>query len=161
MRSVVAPSMSASFSCHKLLRRRLKHDERRRSGHKNLGQDFEHLPAEAALVRNLEHDDYVTIVCGSIDRLAEAFAELDRDERQRRLLAAPTLEQDDELTNSLQLASASLSPADRRELQELAIPDDLRPLTCPDTRRPYFRVGGPTRAPSSGWSAHVLSSARD
>jgi hypothetical protein len=39
------------------------------------------MPAEAALVRNLERDDYVAIVCGSLDRLAEAFAELDRNEQ--------------------------------------------------------------------------------
>ncbi|MDN5849635.1 MAG: hypothetical protein L0H63_08325 [Nitrococcus sp.] len=29
---------------------KLKHGERRRSGRKNLGQDLDHLPAEAALV---------------------------------------------------------------------------------------------------------------
>ena len=34
----------------------LKHEERRRSGHKNLGQDLEHLPAEAALIQNLQDD---------------------------------------------------------------------------------------------------------
>ena len=38
----------------------LKHEERRRSGHKNLGLDLEHLPAEAALVRNLEDHSYVS-----------------------------------------------------------------------------------------------------
>jgi hypothetical protein len=92
----------------------LKHDERRRSGHKNLGHDLELLPAEAALVRNLEHDDYVTIVCGSLDRLAKAFAELDRDERQRRLNGVSVEEQDDDLESILQIESASLSPADRR-----------------------------------------------
>jgi len=91
----------------------LKHDERRRSGHKNLGNDLEHLPAEAALVRNLKHDDYVAIVCGSIEQLPQAFAKLDSDECQRRLLAAPALQQDD-LTSRLQLASASLSAEDRR-----------------------------------------------
>lgn len=62
----------------------LEHDERRRSGHKNLGHDLEIMPAGAALVRNLERDDYVTIVCGSLDRLAQSFAELDRDEHQRK-----------------------------------------------------------------------------
>jgi hypothetical protein len=92
----------------------LKHDERRRSGHKNLGHDLELMPAEAALVRNLERDDYVTIVCGSLDRLAEAFAEMDRDEHQRKLDGIFPEEQDDDLESLLQLESASLSAADRR-----------------------------------------------
>ena len=39
----------------------LKHEERRRSGRKNLGQDLGHLPAEDALFRNLLRDDYVEI----------------------------------------------------------------------------------------------------
>ena len=58
----------------------LKHDERRRSGYKNLGHVLENLPAEATLVRNLEHDDYVTTLCDSLDGLAAAFARLDRQE---------------------------------------------------------------------------------
>ena len=92
----------------------LKHDERRRSGRKNLGQDLEHLPAEAALVRNLEHDDYVRIVCGSLDRLPGAFAELDRLDRESKLNGEPPENQEDDLRNILRLASASLSSADRR-----------------------------------------------
>ncbi len=92
----------------------LKHDERRRSGHKNLGHDLELMPAQAALVRNLERDDYVAIVCGSLDRLAEAFAEMDRDDHQRKLDAIPQGGEDDALESLLQIESASLSPADRR-----------------------------------------------
>ncbi len=94
--------------------KKLKHDERRRSGRKNLGQELEHLPAEAALVYNLEHDDYVRIVCGSLDRLPKAFAELDRLDRERRLNGEPHEDREDDLRTVLQLASASLSPADRR-----------------------------------------------
>jgi hypothetical protein len=93
----------------------LKHDERRRSGRKNLGQDLEHLPAEAALVRNLTHDDYVTTVCGSLDRLAQTFAELDRHERDSRKDGVPRQpHEDDNLGATLHIASASLSSADRR-----------------------------------------------
>lgn len=92
----------------------LKHDERRRSGRKNLGQELEHLPAETALVHNLEYDDYVRIVCGSLDRLPAAFAELDQRERERRLNGDPPEDREDDLRTILQLASASLSPADRR-----------------------------------------------
>jgi len=91
-----------------------KHDERRRSGRKNLGQDLEHIPAEAALVRNLLLDDYVTTVCGSLDKLPHAFAELDRQERQSRLNGETLQEQEETLAPILQIASASLSPADRR-----------------------------------------------
>ncbi len=92
----------------------LKHDERRRSGRKNLGQDLEHLPAEAALVRNLGHDDYVVIVCGSLDQLPAAFAGLDQRDRELQLDGQPVEPQDEDLESILQLASASLSPADRR-----------------------------------------------
>ncbi|MFH1464228.1 MAG: hypothetical protein ABIO70_07565 [Pseudomonadota bacterium] len=92
----------------------LKHEERRRSGRKNLGQELEHLPAEAALVRNLEHDDYVRIVCGSLDRLPRVFAELDQLERERRMNGQPPQDEEKALSTVLQLASASLSPADRR-----------------------------------------------
>jgi len=91
----------------------VKHDERRRSGHKNLGHDLELMPAEAVLVRNLERDDYVAIACGSLDRLPDAFAELDRDDHQRKLDGLHLDEQDD-LENILRVESASLSPADRR-----------------------------------------------
>ena len=92
----------------------LKHDERRRSGNKNLGYVLEHLPAEAALVRNLFCDDYVTTVCGSLSNLPQVFAELDRQQRETKLNAVSQQTQDDDLRAVLQIASASLSPADRR-----------------------------------------------
>jgi len=92
----------------------LKHDERRRSGYKNLGYVLEHLPAEATLVRNLVRDDYVTTVCGALDDLPQAFAELDRQQRESRLNGESPHEQEEDLVAVLQIASASLSPADRR-----------------------------------------------
>jgi len=95
----------------------LKHDERRRSGHKNLGQDLEHLPAEAALVRNFEDDDYVTILCGSRDQLASAFAELDRDEREKKRNHIQPKDQVQDIGAVPQIASASLAPADRRVIR--------------------------------------------
>jgi hypothetical protein len=91
-----------------------KHDERRRSGRKNLGQDLEHLPAEAVLARNLLHDDYVTILCGALDQLPAAFAELDRLEQVEHLQGVTDPSDASDLQATLQLASASLSPADRR-----------------------------------------------
>lgn len=56
----------------------MKHAERRRSGRKQLAQDMEQLPAAAAIARNLRCDDYVKVVCGSLDNLANVFAELDQ-----------------------------------------------------------------------------------
>ncbi len=94
-----------------------KHGERRRSGYKNLGSVLETMPAEAVLVHNLRHDDYVTAVCGTLDGLAVAFAELDRQERDRRLNGEPQQAQEDDLLSILMLASASLCPADRRVIR--------------------------------------------
>ncbi|MCP4876315.1 MAG: hypothetical protein GY896_12700 [Gammaproteobacteria bacterium] len=38
---------------------------------------MEDQPAQAALAMNLEHPEYVRLMCGSLDHLASAFAELD------------------------------------------------------------------------------------
>ena len=59
--------------------RGMKQKERRRSGRKILTQDFEHLPPEAALVYNLKCSDYVSILCGALDQLHEAFSKIDAD----------------------------------------------------------------------------------
>jgi hypothetical protein len=47
---------------------------RRRTGRKNLGRDLEDLPAEAALVHNLQQPSYVRVVLGSLDQLPARFA---------------------------------------------------------------------------------------
>lgn len=65
----------------------IKHGERRRSGRKILTQDFEQLPAAAVLARNLTKQDYVTILCGTIEDLPHAFAQLDAADRSRSLPA--------------------------------------------------------------------------
>lgn len=91
--------------------RNLKHDERRRSGRKVLTQDFEHLPPEAALARNLRREDYVAIVCRSLEELPKAFAQLDAEERRRRLSGAIS---GPAQPRSIDLATASLPRADRR-----------------------------------------------
>ncbi len=59
--------------------RRLKQAARKRSGRKNLAHDFESLPAAAALACNLTNERYVHILCGSLDNLPYAFAELDAE----------------------------------------------------------------------------------
>jgi hypothetical protein len=56
---------------------------RRRLGRAHLGRDLEDQPAQAALVANLQHPEYVRVVCGSLDNLATAFAELDEQALER------------------------------------------------------------------------------
>ena len=53
---------------------------RRRLGRTHLGRDLEDQPAQVALAANLKHPDYVQVVCGTLDQLPRAFAELDRQE---------------------------------------------------------------------------------
>jgi len=91
----------------------VKHAERRRSGRKNLTQDLEHLPASAVLSYNLKDVDYVSIICGSLDKLAEAFAQLDKKEQHSREKGFISTESED-LDRVLQLSTSSLSTADRR-----------------------------------------------
>ena len=114
--------------------RELKHDERRRSGRKNLGQDLENLPAEASLVRNLGHNDYVTTVCGTLDNLAMAFADLDQQERKNRLNGVPQQQSPENLGATLQISSASLSVADRRVVRTDQM--DRRVAAAAGTRAP-------------------------
>jgi hypothetical protein len=65
----------------------IKHGERRRSGRKILTQDFEQLPASAVLARNLTKPDYVALLCGTLDDLPHAFAQLDALDRSSSLPA--------------------------------------------------------------------------
>ena len=55
-----------------------KQQLRRRLGRAHLGRDMEDQPAQAALAANLLCPHYVQIACGTLDRLPQAFAELDR-----------------------------------------------------------------------------------
>jgi hypothetical protein len=50
---------------------------RRRLGRANLGRDLEDQPAQAALAANLRHPEYVRVLCGTLEQLPIAFAELD------------------------------------------------------------------------------------
>jgi hypothetical protein len=52
---------------------------RRRLGRANLGRDLEDQPAQAVLASNLLHSDYVRVLCGSLEYLPAAFAELDQE----------------------------------------------------------------------------------
>jgi hypothetical protein len=92
----------------------IKHGERRRSGRKVLTQDFEQLPASAVLARNLTKPDYVTILCGTLDDLPHAFAQLDAVDRSLSLpariltVASTTVSGQDS-----DIVSSSLPRADR------------------------------------------------
>lgn len=55
----------------------VKHGERRRSGRKVLTQDLEQMPPGSMLAMNLTCVDYVQILCGSIEQLPDAFANMD------------------------------------------------------------------------------------
>jgi len=83
----------------------MKHGERRRSGRKILTQDFEMLPPPAALAGNLLHSDYVSIVCGSLDKLPEAFARLDSKAGHKGKSSVANIRDSE---------TASLSGADRK-----------------------------------------------
>ncbi len=100
--------------------RAMKQGERRRSGRKTLADDFEHLPPEAALVRNLLCPDYVEILCGSRDQLPHAFAELDV-ERRRQALANEKPATKEPRSDEPEIASASLPRQDRRLVRSHAM----------------------------------------
>jgi hypothetical protein len=86
----------------------MKHGERRRSGRKVLSRDFEVLPAGAALAFNLTRPDYVRLLCGSMDKLPEAFARLDQSRRTRdRANSSPAYLEPE-------ISGASFPRADRR-----------------------------------------------
>ena len=86
----------------------LKHGERRRSGRKVLTQDLETLPPAAALAMNLTRSDYVSIVCGSLEKLPQAFARLDSKPRHggKALVSM--------IGKSSDVETASLCSADRK-----------------------------------------------
>jgi len=67
---------------------------------------------ERTLQRTL-HADYVSIVCGSLDKLAETFAQLDLEEQRNQQKGLIPTEPED-LDRVLQLSTSSLSTADKR-----------------------------------------------
>lgn len=98
----------------------MKRGERRRSGRKILTKDFEDLPAAAALARNLDRPDYVDLLCGTLDDLPRAFAQLDAEQRTRCLRG-----HDDGDSTGLPpatlAATASLPREDRRLIRSKAM----------------------------------------
>ena len=80
--------------------RRIKRFERRLTGKKKLRREIDALPTHGLLVFNLESPAYVRLVCGALEKLPEAFADL----AQRGLLTQRTRP----------TPSALLDPASRR-----------------------------------------------
>jgi hypothetical protein len=112
----------------------MMHAERRRSGRKNLGQDLEHLPGGAPLAHNLTCADYVEIVCGSLDDLPRAFAELDVADR-RFALPVRSRTASDEINEVL---GSSLPRADRAIVRSEKLEERIRTAACsrPPRRQP-------------------------
>ena len=110
----------------------IKRGERRRSGRKVLTQDMENLPPDAMLVSNLDHPDYVEIVCGSLDGLPEAFAELDMKESTSILGKKSTKVKNNE--ESERVETASLSNADRFFIRKISIEENI--LAAASSRAP-------------------------
>jgi hypothetical protein len=93
----------------------MKHGERRRSGRKVLSRDFEVLPAGAALAINLTHPDYVRLLCGSLDKLPEAFAMPNQARRTRdRATSSPACPEPE-------TSCASFPRADRRMVRAMPL----------------------------------------
>lgn|GEM_PF-357816 len=57
---------------------KVKQNLRRRVGRSQLGRDLAKQPAEVALVENLHDSKYVKLLCGSLEKLPEAFARLNQ-----------------------------------------------------------------------------------
>lgn len=110
-----------------------KHGERERTGFKNLGHVLETMPAEALLATNLQDDDYVSILCDTIDKLPRAFAELDRKEREAQLRneAPPTAENNPAPI----LSNSSLSKEDRRIVRTEKMNRFINDAANPKARR--------------------------
>ena len=115
--------------------RGLKHGERRRSGRKVLTYDFERLPAAAALAANLTRPDYVEILCGSLDRLPQAFMEIDAD--QRAMLNSESKSEQRAAAN--EILSSSLPHADLTLIRTDALRDCI--FAAAQSRAPRVALG--------------------
>lgn len=111
----------------------IKHDERRRSGLKVLTQDMEALPPEFALAANLRQPDYLAIVCGSLDDLPRAFAELDT---RKRIAGAPAGEHSQAQPEDI--ACASLPREDREIVRSELLQATI--LAAAQRRAPRVRL---------------------
>lgn len=121
--------------------RGMKHGGRRRSGRKNLTQDFEALPAAAALAENLRQPDYVAVLCGTLERLPLAFAALDEENRASRRAGEVLPKHAGVSPPGMETATASLPIEDRRLVRTTSMNEKIHASARP--RRP--RPGGKPR----------------
>ena len=89
---------------------------RRRVGRAHLRRDMQQQPAQAALARNLRYPDYVRVLCGSLDNLPAAFANL-----HEQAVPNVTLKRDHRDTELHDLIHHFLA-MERREQQGLTAP---------------------------------------
>jgi hypothetical protein len=115
----------------------MKHGLRRQSGRKILTQDFENLPAAAALAHNLTRPDYVQILCGSLDQLQDAFAALDQQAHTRRLSTTAT-EQAMKESADVEMLSSSLPRVDRPVIRAMGL--GQRIAAAARSRAPHYAV---------------------
>ena len=117
---------------------RYKRGIRRQTGKKILTQELESIPPESALVSNLKDPRYVQILCGSIEKLPEAFAELDHEEEYR--LAKLKLESDEQSRtpkeNKPKIETASLSRSDKNFVRKPSLKTKI--LKAASSRSPRF-----------------------
>jgi hypothetical protein len=122
---------------------REKQQLRRRVGRGQLGRDLEDQPAQVALVANLKDPEYVHHLVGSLEKLPEAFANLDNDmsaeptalnrenrnSQLHRILrdmmddSAPRHEEDQNPTPILPTAQGERPNATEQEIAELLDPE--------------------------------------
>ncbi|MBI3935386.1 MAG: hypothetical protein HY323_00270 [Betaproteobacteria bacterium] len=119
--------------------RRMKHGERRRSGRKILTHDFESLPAGAALVYNLNQPDYVQLLCGSIEELPRAFAELDAERREKERKGVDTAPCDSDPPTDKDLIASSLPRIDRPVIRANSFRRRIE--AAAKSRAPHSRCG--------------------
>lgn len=119
----------------------LKHGERRRSGRKVLTQDLEQLPPGAALAMNLACPDYVQILCGSLDQLPAAFAEIDaHGQGAVRRRPGDAVETDEVVSSSLPTVDRMLVRADEMFRRIRAAATSRAPHRSPDPARANPRL---------------------
>ena len=79
----------------------------------------------------------MSLICGSLDRLPEAFASLDHEQREQHLNGLSADDSQQDLGSVLQIASASLSTADRRVIRTEEM--DRRVAAAAKSRAPRQR----------------------
>lgn len=138
-----------------------KQDLRRRLGRAHLARDLQQQPAQAALVTNLRHPDYVRVLCGSIDNLPAALAELDgiavagatplvRDHRDHRLHR-----------RIKQLTEGAVTTPKHGTTATTDLQDDAASNAPPDISPPLSEIEGLTEEQMRARCATVFAPKRD